>query len=447
MSVTPKLEFYNFNINIEFANTAIIFEGTPTVQITWNIKGRVESSKIEEIWDSTNEKTLKIPPSLLVELLYLKTNEETGENGVEIVGINEYDDYLLRYYTKDANNNYILTQQGNPTYMSYLPEKFNNEELWFYYKYSYTLNNLTNSFDKEFGILASLAVEGYDTVTSSITKQAERIMELTKPKIMTYSPISCEMKDGWYNNNSSGINLNNNDIVKVNGLFFNEDAINNIGEGIQFYNYNNIRDKHNFDILYGKGGEVYYVKNPDNTKDLEHSEQTRLIYSAGRELSIEGDTPIYGHITSSKRKLCFLIPLAKPITNYTNIELKGCFLIRGIEGYLAHPDGEDKASGYAYDDYGPRIEIGEENNNNYSYLPVGDTYRRLIIPKSLISLNLNACGLSVVITLPENKEFKGAVNNTPITLTPVARTTGKNLEGNLSKNLIPKTTYLKIAIQ
>jgi hypothetical protein len=80
-------------------------------------------------------------------------------------------------------------------------------------------------------------------------------------------------------------------------------------------------DRHNFDILYGKEGELYYAKTPMTNRSLSRTEATRLFYSGGRTISITGYTPIYGFVSDSKTLLFFLIPLAKPIVNYTSLEL------------------------------------------------------------------------------------------------------------------------------
>ncbi|MCX7758991.1 MAG: hypothetical protein N2169_05220 [bacterium] len=59
-------------------------------------------------------------------------------------------------------------------------------------------------------------------------------------------------QDQFYESNSvSGINVNNSDIIGLNGLYFN-DLVDSAGEGINFYRNTNI-----WDSLYLKNGEIY----------------------------------------------------------------------------------------------------------------------------------------------------------------------------------------------
>lgn len=121
-----------------------------------------------------------------------------------------------------------------------------------------------------------------------------------------------------------GLNMNNSDITRLNGLYF-ADAADSNGEGLFFYN--NKTDA--WDIFYAYQGNLYFKPNySNNTKAYE------LCYAPGTEMSIGDNTPLYGYLTNARKSLILTIPVNKPIVGAPKLSISGKIQLRGISGYL-----------------------------------------------------------------------------------------------------------------
>ena len=256
------------------------------------------------------------------------------------------------------------------------------------------------------------------------------------------TPLYCQAKEGWYSKGSCGINLNNNDIIKVNGIMFNEDNIDNSGEGIQFYHSSEDSALLPFDIFYGSKGKLYFMSNPRKSSKLLFNQKYQLCYGVGDTITLPSKLPLQGYITDSCRNIEFLIPLTIPILNYNDIELSGTIQIRGDQGYLAHPlRGNDKET-TAFNDITTIFELNAGNSNGLvthsdPYLEPekkenDDTDQRIDtllwggksytcgIPSDCLSYFVTPAGIVVNIKMNQDQAFKHVTNNTTVSITPVS---------------------------
>lgn len=81
----------------------------------------------------------------------------------------------------------------------------------------------------------------------------------------------------YYTSGSYGVDLNNSDIVGINGLFF-EDAADSAGEGINFY-----RSSTTWDRLYAYGGVLYFAP---NIATATHPGTRYTVYHTGNTVAV-----------------------------------------------------------------------------------------------------------------------------------------------------------------
>ena len=177
---------------------------------------------------------------------------ELGESFIEFYDLNDYDQSSIYDYNYDEENN-IITFNLNLTF----------DNLGYFHDHAATGGEHYIKVDILDNIYSNANI--YDTtlrfwdipVTGKNYYSVTDHVSIVSP---TYSwgennfsintPLYCQAKEGWYGKGSCGINLNNNDIVKVNGIMFNEDNIDNSGEGIQFYHRTEDNALLPFDIFY-----------------------------------------------------------------------------------------------------------------------------------------------------------------------------------------------------
>lgn len=81
----------------------------------------------------------------------------------------------------------------------------------------------------------------------------------------------------YYTSGSYGVDLNNSDIVGINGLYF-EDAVDSAGEGINFY-----RSSTTWDRLYAYGGVLYFAP---NIATATHPGTRYTVYHTGNTVAV-----------------------------------------------------------------------------------------------------------------------------------------------------------------
>ena len=124
-----------------------------------------------------------------------------------------------------------------------------------------------------------------------------------------------------------GLNMNNSDIIGLNGLFF-ADAVDSNGEGLFFYNSSTKA----WDVLYAHQGKLYFKPNYSN-----NTTAYKMTITPGDVISITDNTPFSGYVTNSKKTIFFTIPLNKPVVGIESVTMSGSFQLRGITGYLYNP--------------------------------------------------------------------------------------------------------------
>lgn len=479
---TPKLEIYNFNITTATKEN-FVFDGIIEATISWKIKGYIQYEYQYEYQYEDQSKYQSIinadflSPSNLEDSDEAKRENENkakqffltfisnklyqaGSKGNDLIyedktiydedGKINYENYdiiqkwAIRY--KKVNEKDGISLYNNTILLNELPSDNIDNTIQFIGEFSFvkTIDQKNDSpFETEFGLLSTLkdkiyyvgssGISGiYSPIYTTVSKKTERTLELEKNKILTYVPIECGMGDGWYNNNSSGINLNNNDIVKVNGIFFNEDQINNIGEGIHFYHPNANPNLSNFDIFYGRNGKLYFMSNPNQSDLLKYNEKFKLCYGPGDTFTISSRTPLSGYISDSKRLIQFLIPLAIPILNYNRIEITGTILARGNNGYISHflrtgNDDVDLSTRF-YNDITTRFELGQGADNGLVTHSIIEeeqeiNYYSCGIPKNRVDVTVTPSGLSISLSMlgdnGDDYHFSNITNNTPISIMPI----------------------------
>ena len=81
----------------------------------------------------------------------------------------------------------------------------------------------------------------------------------------------------YYTSNSYGIDMNNSDMVGINGLYF-QDAADSAGEGINFY-----RSSTTWDRLYAYGGVLYFAPNQATAT---HPGTRYTVYHSGNTVAV-----------------------------------------------------------------------------------------------------------------------------------------------------------------
>lgn len=519
----PKLEIYNFNITTTTKEN-FVFDSVIKAIISWKIKGYIQyeykSPEDESIInaDFLSPSTLEDSDKAKIEnenkakqfFLTFISNKlyQAGSEKIKLIYEDEtiYDENgKIKKECYDENGNLIydiiekwairykvnkedgISLYNNTILLNELPSDNIDNTIQFIGEFSFvkTIDQKNDSpFETEFGLLSTLkdkiyyvnssGISGiYSPIYTTVSKKTERTLELEKNKILTYVPIECGMGDGWYNNNSSGINLNNNDIVKVNGIFFNEDQINNIGEGIHFYHPNANPNLSNFDIFYGRNGKLYFMSNPNQSDLLKYNEKFKLCYGPGDTFTISSRTPLSGYISDSKRLIQFLIPLTIPILNYNGIEITGTISVRGNNGYVSHflrtgKINADTDLSTKFDDITTRFELGQgddkglvthENingtqlpgdwNNNIETTVLDGNFYNCGIPKNRVGVTVTPSGLSISLSMlgDEDYRFSNVTNNTPISIVPMKTIYAYyNYDKIPENNIIPEDLSTKFQI-
>lgn len=129
------------------------------------------------------------------------------------------------------------------------------------------------------------------------------------------------------------LNLNNSDIIGVNGIAFKDDS-NAVHEGLLF-----ARTKENeYDSLRINNGQLSITTNYTIGGTISDNQIYKLCYVPKDTMKIPDNTPFAGYISNARRSIFISIPIDKPLVGVTTAELSGKLEGRGITGYLYNPN-------------------------------------------------------------------------------------------------------------
>ena len=183
------------------------------------------------------------------------------------------------------------------------------------------------------------------------------------------------MPQDKYITDGAGINMNNSDIININGLYLNDVSDVN-HEGINFLKENgDVNNQDDYECLKGYNGNAYY----NNTRLLTVDD---LYYKAGDSTYLHGFST-FGHMTSSATSIVFTIHPTMRLDNVSTMTITGgTITVRGVLGYVE-------------DSYNTPIPL------------TGGTYE-----VSTIKRNAN----TFLITVNKTEDWVNTTNNTPLSV-------------------------------
>lgn len=193
----------------------------------------------------------------------------------------------------------------------------------------------------DYGSTFTIEARAYDTIhtegasnnfglvtTGAKTVSAKPVFDWSKTDFQFNVPINA-MSSKYYSplqddKGTGGLNMNNSDIVKANGIFF-ADAADSAGEGLFFYN----SKVSGWDVLYAHQGKLYFKPEFTSSSATAYT----IFYAPGDTTTIGDNTPFFGYLTNSKKSLIVTIPINKPVIA-TGCTISGNLQMRSVSGYL-----------------------------------------------------------------------------------------------------------------
>ena len=204
------------------------------------------------------------------------------------------------------------------------------------YSVSYTIGNL------DYENSCTVQARAIDTIYSGGINSGEKTVS-AKP-IFDWSAedfnfnVPVKMPGSLYNSSSNpgghGLDMNNSDIVRLNGLWFGDSA-NVANEGLNFARDN---DTTNYDTLRAYNGRLLFTPNYPSS-----STQYKLVYIAGDSFTITHPICISGMISDGSKTLYLTIPINRPILGNPTVKITGKLNMRGVKGYLGNASDKNNS--------------------------------------------------------------------------------------------------------
>lgn len=435
---TPVVNISNYKVKVNPLQKGQVFDGITQIQLTWTVSGY-----IQQIYEDTNNDPENILKSYLnCEICFYSSTEQCIE--AQSVSSDNLANYWVYYYDNDKKQYDYFDTSGIDYCLQY-PAQTTNISNVIQFRADYSINLLQDTLSSEntdYKLLVTLKDEifykqspsGYKTplrTSANITKPF--LLNISDSQFQLGQPVELKFSESGYTTSQHyGLNLNNNDIVKVNGLYFNEDSINHPNEGIHFYSSKN--QKGAFDVLYGFDGQLFFKQNIGSNGNITYSDRERLCYTSGQTIKLPLSTPMAGTITNNSRVLMFTIPLTKPILNSTNMEVNGLIQIRGPGGYIyiENVDGKkyDGKNSRANDHAKIFIGTSSKGKSKSKTSVIKDSkgneigtevIKGLIYKITNISVTNTVIGIRVTVTMPKGQKFmyeegEQISNNIPVSV-------------------------------
>ena len=262
------------------------------------------------------------------------------------------------------------------------------------YSYSGSISNLDYTKTYQVQAYVSDSTERTGVFSKVITTSAKPVFDWGKGDFNFNVPVNISVNntsgEGYYNTTTKiggGLNLNNNDIVGANSIYF-SDQCNNTNEGICFPTTDAAET---YDVLKAYNGKLLFIpKAPTNTTAY------KLCYCAGDSMKISSYTPLAAYVSSSRKAIFIGIPINKPLVGVSSVSISGKLQGRGITGYLYN--ATSKTSTYNLDN-------AAAEGFTYNCFISGDYVRMSIAFEK--ALTTSSDGTTTI------------TNNTPVSITPI----------------------------